>query len=851
MMVLDRSQSRERFITLKRNLLAADALPNWKTAYEEMVSFVEDMHSSLKSDVLTLGWSLDQLAEVLSMLLTIAAEFPQYRHETYVPRDGAQDQRLRFLSQTVFPQAGHLRNQVVNAAKTLLSQPVFASVSEHIRDEVFPLLDELTPQRAPERYMPFRVVLVGDLYERVLSLRVRTSDPALVGDSHQPGLLRLIYDRKYLRFGTSGVRGRWGLDFTEDRAKQVAQAICDFLKADQVPDFVGSEDLGGKTVVIGYDSRLHARSVAGWMASVALANGFRVQLADRDSPTPALVYWLTEHLPNNNQEVAALINCTASHNPPEWHGIKFNPRLGYPAPTNVTDFIASRVNEIQLLGREVPGANLGVAEEKGLLIGFDPIDGYIDYVLSSGKGDNRIAIDTERIRQHFQNDVVLIDEMHGAGRGYLARILGKIGVRFDVIHGKTDPHITGLPYANPEEPYINTLKKAVADSGAALGVATDTDADRFGIVDRNGVYFRPNQLLPMLVRYLGVDRELKGRIGATVTGSPLIEALASLMTHNRENEPDPSIAPAYVKHPFYQLKVGNQELRKGSHAFVVMVGVKYLEEIRRMNNRYEMLSELPREWRDLILVAGEESSGAIFRGHVTDKDGIFADLVIMDMMAYYGQKKRLSSVQEIWQNTCNLPGMWMSYGSGRPDDPTSNTGRVDIDAVLEAKEELISYFLDLFSQPSLNGSSKLGDFEVVFCGGVRYDLVELQLRDLEGDDRHFLRIRSSGTEPINRIYIESASPVKAQLLKQMVMDKLDELASVQIMGANSIWRLASVLVYSQPSDKLKMAVSRTLQMRGWSVSDLFDKLNAMESLVEQRNRDTVREWQLALCTPWS
>jgi phosphomannomutase len=490
--------------------------------------------------------------------------------------------------------------------------------------------------------------------------------------------------------------------------------------------------------------------------------------------------------------------------------------------------------------------DLESAERQGLLTGFDPIDAYVAYVMQGGKGNKRIAINTERMREHFKDSTVVIDEMHGAGRGYMSRILGEIGIRFSIIHGQIDPHIRALPYANPEEPYIDALKAAVIERGATLGVATDTDADRFGLVDRGGRYFRPNQLLPMLVRYLGVDRKLTGRIGVTVTGSPLIEQLASQMPHNHEFEPDSDVAPALVRHPFYQLKVGSLHMRSGSSVFSVMVGVKYLEEIRRMDARYNALSTLPDHWRDLVLVAGEESSGAIFRGHVTDKDGIFANLLLMDMAAYYGQEKNLNSVEEIWQDTCRLPGLWVSYGCGRPDEPNSYTGRIDVDAVLEAKEELLSYFLDYLAEASESNEPRLGSFEIVFGGGIRYDLVEIQLRDSHDDPRHFLRIRSSGTEPLIRIYVESSSIEAAHELCEMVLRKLDELACLHVSRSQTVWRLASVLTYSWPSSQMVDAVHEVLTRRGWQISDLIARLDKMESEVEARNAMVIREWKARL-----
>ncbi len=445
---------------------------------------------------------------------------------------------------------------------------------------------------APDRFMPFRVIQVGNVVERLYGFVFRTDDPRLVGNEQQAGLLDEIYHRKYLRFGTSGVRGRWERDFTEVRAKQVIQAICDFLKNKNVPRYVQGEDLTGKRIVIGYDSRRNARVVAQWAAEVCLANGFSVDLAYRDTPTPALVYYLTDYLDPN--EVAGLINCTASHNPPEWQGIKFNPRLGYPAPTNLTDFIASRINEINLLDQIPAKENLAQAEQAGRLRGFDPIDHYTHWILNSGHGNRRIELDFDRIHEYFGNRLVVVDEMHGASRGYLTRLLGEIGIRYTVIHSETDPTLPGLDYANPEEPYINALKQKVKETGAILGLGMDTDSDRFGVVDTGGVYYRPNQILPILVRYLGVDRGLTGRVIATQTGSPLIEPLAGKIANNDAFKPEEGVIPAYIDHAFYRFRLGRREERVYRNTFMVPVGIKYIEEQRRTDRRLPQPAHLAR-----------------------------------------------------------------------------------------------------------------------------------------------------------------------------------------------------------------------------------------------------------------
>jgi phosphomannomutase len=577
--------------------------------------------------------------------------------------------------------------------------------------------------------------------------------------------------------------------------------------------------------------------VAEWAAQVCLANGFKVDLANRDTPTPALVYYLTDYL--DPDEVAGLINCTASHNPPEWQGVKFNPRQGYPAPTSLTDFVAARANQYGLLDESAPVADLSAAEARGDLRGFDPIVNYTDWVLESGHGNQRISIDPDRIRKHFAGKLVVVDEVHGTSRGYLTRLLGEIGVRYKVIHAERDPDIPDLDYANPEEPFIDALKAKVRElDDAILGLGMDLDADRFGVVDGDGTYLRPNQVLPMLVRYLGIDRQLSGRVIATQTGSPLLEVLAGMIPGNEQNYPEADVIPAFVNHPFYQRRVGEREDRVYRYTFMVPVGIKYIEEQRRTDRKYKSLKQPPEDWRDTILIGGEESSGLTTRGHVTDKDGIWANLLIMDMVAYYGKP-----AAQIWEETAQVAG-WISYGGMELNDEPSNTGRADVDAVLEAKEALINDFLDRFKGLA-PGEGTFADLQVVYAGGTRYDFVELQLRDAQGGEQHYLRVRASGTEPINRMYVESSDPGIAKRLMETALKRLEELSAAEVQRAHSEWRLADILSATKLSPALVGTIKSVIDSHagdGWSCQSVTAKLERILPVTERRNQHTIRAW---------
>lgn len=822
------------FVVNNRSLVSADLPEHWKPAaasiFEDLVIVRENFEQ-----ILTLGDNSES-SRLVSMLLTILAEAGQYRHEQFSPRNDKENKIRKRIDNEFLPLMGELRREAISVLKKYLLSDPFASIHEDIKQEIFPLLDSMNPEVDPKRFMPFRIIQVANVVDRLYGFRLRTQDTALTGDRDQSGLLEEIYNRKYLRFGTSGFRGRWQLDFTESRANQIVQAICEFLSARNTPAYVGAEDLSGKTLVIGYDSRKNADIVSDWVAQIALTNGFEVERSSRDTPTPALVYYLTDYMPP--EKVAGLINCTASHNPPEWQGIKFNPRLGYPAPTNITDYIAFRTNEIQLLNQSAQTIIDGNDNDQAPIKSFDPISSYSEWIINSGRGNSRISLDIKRIKDFFADKLVVIDEMYGAGRGYLTRLLSHIGIQFEVIHGEKNPDFPGLDYANPEEPYINELAKAVKESGAQLGLGLDADADRFGIVDKGGIYFRPNQILPMLVKYLGVDRKLQGRVIATQTGSPLIENLAESIPNNEKHKPEKGAVPLYVRHPFYKQIIGNKEDRIQSNTFLVPVGIKYIEEIRRLDRNYQAYKKLPENWRDTILIGGEESSGLTTRGHVTDKDGIWADLLVMDMLAYYSSETndRIKTISDIWKETVSVDGSWISYGG--KENQNSNSGRIDIDAVLEVKEALIDHFLESFNEKA----NSFADLDIVFLGGIKHDAAELQLRDPSGGTNHYLRVRSSGTEPINRIYIESSSSLIAQKLLEETLLVLQKITLNELKKAWSKWKLVDILSQTNPSQVPDEAILDVISAKQWQVEEITRMLTLAIPTLESRTRRLAKEW---------
>lgn len=770
--------------------------------------------------------SSNDLCLLFGALMTTIGEAGPYRFETRRDPSGKLDQEIRG------PMAA-IRLRAVDVSKVLFGRREFDRIRESINAEIIPLLESAIEAVGGEsdRFMPFRIIEVSMVAEHLLELAtwLEEADDHKPGDAELIGLLRNFYALKYPRFGTSGLRGRWNIDFTQIKARRTAQAVYQYMAAIGIPDFVvpRAQQLSGKWVIIGYDGRRNSDVVARWLAEIAIQNGFGVYLGSLPAPTPAIIFQAVERVGKEN--IAGILNCTASHNPSEWQGIKFNPKEGYPAPTHLTDIIAARANEMQLLGVDVPGADLAEAEANGRLMRYDPLPAYWEWLKENGKGNQRIPLDLAKIREYFKDRLIIVDEMHGSSRGYMGHILGELGIPKEVIHAERDIDLGELDYANPELPYIKPLIETVKERKADLGVGMDTDADRFGVVGEGGVYYRPNQVLAMLVHYLRNKRKLEGRVVITQTGLPVIDTIAGLSDGNAGSKPGAQVIPAYVDHPFYKRRTGRREDMVWNNVFVVPVGIKYIVEIPRMDSAYRLRpeDELGSHWMDNLLLGGEESSGLTTRGHVPDKDGVWANLLILDMIAYHGKP-----LSEIWKEVTSLPGCWDSYG-----------GRTDVDASDGAKERLINYYLDKFIDVEA-GKESLGGCPVLYAGGTRYDMVEIFLGDEEGKMRNFLRIRASGTEPINRVYTETKDPDLWKELQHIVLAKLDAFTIEEIERAYRMENLADILTATHPESwsTVKEAVLKKLSNEEWDLEKLCQKLLTKRAHVENRNRDVIDHW---------
>ncbi|TYP00107.1 alpha-D-glucose phosphate-specific phosphoglucomutase [Geothermobacter ehrlichii] len=453
-----------------------------------------------------------------------------------------------------------------------------------------------------------------------------------------------------IKFGTSGWRGVIAEDFTFERARVVCQAIADYLHDEGVAE-------GG--VVIGYDTRFLGRRFAEEAARVLTGSGIRVFLCDRDTPTPVIAHEILR------RRAAGAINFTASHNPGEYNGLKFSTAWGGPALPETTRDIEQRANSMlgEMTYREL---TFGQARQQGLLKDIDPGESYRDKL--------RDLIDFRAI--HSAGMRVAVNPLYGTGRGYLDRLLLEAGVAVATVNGQPDPCFGGFPPEPAEENIQDFIQLVRDDEGITLGLATDGDADRFGILDADGSYIQPNYVLALLADYLLSVREEKGALARSVATSHFLDAVAAC--HGQELLETP-------------------------------VGFKYIGEYIR---------------DDRILIGGEESAGLSIRGHVPDKDGILACLLVAEMVARTGK-----SLKQL------LDALYRKVG-------TFHTRRINLQLTsgLEA-----AYADKVAATPDSIAGRRITD--VVTVDGTKFLL----------ENGCWVLFRKSGTEPVVRVYAEAST----------------------------------------------------------------------------------------------
>lgn len=357
-----------------------------------------------------------------------------------------------------------------------------------------------------------------------------------------------------IKFGTSGWRAIIADEFTFATVRQVTQAVANWLK------------VNGKSnkIIIGCDTRFMAEVFSAACANQLAANGFETLLCDRPTPTPAISYAIRA------LKADGAINFTASHNPPQYCGMKFSTADGAPALPEVTKAIEQEIMKLE--GREI-----AIASQSEAVQNLSPLEDYLQ--------DLAVKIDLQAIANAGLR--IAYDPLWGTGRGYLNKALTDVGCEVKMLHDWRDVYFGGRS-PEPESENIEELKHEVLSGGYHLGLSTDGDADRFGILDRDGSFISPNSIITLLVDYLAESRGWTDAVARTVSTTGMVDRVAA---------------------------------KRGIKVIETPVGFKYIGQL---------INE------DKISIGGEESAGLSIRGHFPEKDGILACLLVAEMVAKRG-----------------------------------------------------------------------------------------------------------------------------------------------------------------------------------------------------------------------
>lgn len=365
-----------------------------------------------------------------------------------------------------------------------------------------------------------------------------------------------------IKFGTGGWRAIIGDEFTKCNIQVLAKAMCEKMK---------QEGLQDKSMVIGYDRRFLAKEAMQWAAMVFAKEGIRVLLVNKSSPTPLIMYYVMKH------ELPYGCMITASHNPAVYNGIKVFTAGGRDADEQQTADIEKYIEGISPEAVEEMEYEEGKA--RGLIEEIYPLNEYLDNIIA--------AVDMDAIRQ--ANLRIALDPMYGVSETSLKTIL--LTARCDVftIHERHDTLFGGkLP--SPSATTLRSLQNYVLDKGCDIGLATDGDADRIGVIDDKGRFLHPNDILVLLYYYLVKYKGWKG---------PVVRNLAT--THMLD-------------------KVAE---RFGEKCYEVPVGFKHISA--KMNESG-------------AIIGGESSGGLTVKGHISGKDGVYAAALLVEMIAMTGKK---------------------------------------------------------------------------------------------------------------------------------------------------------------------------------------------------------------------
>ncbi len=377
-----------------------------------------------------------------------------------------------------------------------------------------------------------------------------------------------------IKFGTGGFRAIIGDEFTKANLELLAQALVNKMKDEKVEN---------TPVVIGYDRRFLSDIGSQWIASVLAANNVPVQLIDVEAPTPLIMYVVKQTKTKYGMAV------TASHNPAEYNGVKVFTEGGRDATKEVTNDIEAYIEKVT----DVKTMDFDEAVGKGIVEIIDPMNDYIDSILA--------VIDIDTIKNKHVK--ILLDPMFGVSKTSLQTILLTCRCNVDVIHERHDALFGGrLP--SPSSKTLAHLSQMVVEGGYDLGIGTDGDADRIGLIDSEGRFIHPNDILVLLYYYLVKYKGWKGDCVRNIATTHLLDRLAESF---------------------------------GQKCHEVPVGFKWISE--KMDEKG-------------AIIGGESSGGLTVKGHISGKDGIYAAALLVEMTCAIGKPLNaiLKEIKETYGN---------------------------------------------------------------------------------------------------------------------------------------------------------------------------------------------------------
>ena len=462
-----------------------------------------------------------------------------------------------------------------------------------------------------------------------------------------------------IRFGTDGWRAIIAADYTFENVRACAEGVARYLE---------SVGLASRGLVIGFDTRFGSEDFAAASAEVVAAHGIKSYLFDSAAATPVACHAILD------KKAAGAIVITASHNPGSYNGFKFKPEYAGSAPPEVVEALEGFIDAGQEQGAPRTVA-LSTALAEGLVEIINPRPAYDAHIGG--------LIDLERIRQAGLN--IVFDAMHATGAGVFDRLLSGGPTRIHELRAERNPAFPGMVAPEPIARNLGDLATAVVDSSADIGLATDGDADRLGVIDEAGHFVDQLQTFALLCYTLLEYNGKRGPLIRSVTSTRMIDRLGELY---------------------------------GVPVYETPVGFKFLG---------------PRMMEVKAIAAGEESGGYAFSEHLPERDGCYAGLILLDLLARSG-KTPAQLVRELYSKV----------GEHFYDRLDVHIDPAQRDAILA---KVAAALPDAIAGRRLLRADTIDGFRFEYDGG-------------------WLLIRPSGTEPLLRIYTETTDPALVQPVLQ-------------------------------------------------------------------------------------